>query len=336
MAPDRVRFALVGTSGHASRVAAPALQRCADTLLLGACGSQPDRGAAFAARHGLPRAYASLDRLLADPEVDAVWICSPNHLHGAQAIRCAEAGKHVLVDKPLATSEADAAATIDAARRTGIVLRVGYQHRFRPAHRRLFDLLRAGVVGDVGIVRVHRCWRYPYYADMEASPWRWSAAASGGWVINDLGSHLIDLMLWLTGLQARVIGAALASQAFAVETEDTAALLVSLGDRAIGIVETSGAAASPGSRIEVHGSRGWIRAEGTLTGAGRVCTSAGDEARFPEPAPLEPYVAQLGDLAGALRGQPSLGADGPAGAASVAVIAAAVARGTRLGGAATR
>ena len=124
---DRLRFALVGTSGHANRVAAPTLREHAGAELLGAVGSRPERTHAFASQHGLHRAYETLDDLLEDGDVEAVWICSPNHLHAEQAARCAAAGKHILVDKPLATSSADAAAAVAAARGAAVRLKVGYQ-----------------------------------------------------------------------------------------------------------------------------------------------------------------------------------------------------------------
>jgi predicted dehydrogenase len=327
-----LRFGVIGTSGHATRIAVPTLAVSPGAVLLGAAGSRPERSAGLAKRHDLERSYASVDALLGDPDVDAVWICSPNHLHAAHVARCAAAGKHVLVETPLAPSVRAPAAAIDAARRAGVTLGVGYQHRFRPAHRRLLDLVRGGAVGEVGLVRIHRFWRWPYYADMDtAGPpaWRRSPAESGGWVTNDLGSHLIDLVLWLTGLPATLAGAALATQRFAVETEDTAALLLSLGGAAIGVVETSAANASPGSRIEIYGDGGWIRAEDTLTGEGRIVTSAGEEARFPAPAACEPYAAEVADFVGAVRGQPSMGAGGGDGAAVVALLEAASAAGVR-------
>jgi len=329
---NALRFGLVGTSGHASRVAAPALRQSPDTVVLGAVGSRPERSAGFAARHELPRVYGSLDDMLGDPDVDAVWICSPNALHAAHVARCAAAGKHILAEKPLATTGRDAAAAIDAARGAGVTLRVGYQHRFRPVHVRLRDLVRAGAVGDIGLFRIHRFWRYPYYDDQDPSgppSWRRSAAESGGWAINDLGSHLIDLMLWLSGLEASLIGAALASQRFAVETEDTAALLLALGGQGIGIVETSAASASPGSRVEIYGSAGWIRADDTFTGAATLQTSTAGEATFPAPAAHAPYAALVADFVRAVRGQPSMGATGEEGAANVAIVEAACARPVR-------
>jgi predicted dehydrogenase len=330
---DRLRFALLGTSGHASRIAAPTLREHARAALLGAVGSRPDRSAAFASAHGVDRTWATLDDVLADADVDAVWICSPNHLHARQAARCAAAGKHVLVDKPLATSAADAAAAIAAARATGVTLKVGYQHRFRPAHRRLHELVREGAVGQVGLLRIHRFWRWPYYADMDPAgppPWRRSLSESGGWVTNDLGSHLVDLVLWLGGAAPTLIGAALATQRFAVEAEDTAALLMALGARAIGIVDTSAAGASPGSRIEIYGDAGWIRAENTLTGAATISTSGGAAATFAEPGPREPYAAEIDDFVEAVRGRPSVGAEGDEARAVVEVLESALTRGTRM------
>jgi len=328
-----LRFGVIGTSGHATRIAAPTLAVSPEAVLLGAAGSRPERSDELAKRHNLERSYASLEALLGDPDVDAVWICSPNHLHAAHVARCAAAGKHVLVEKPLATSVRDADAAIEAAGRAGVTLAVGYQHRFRPAHRRLFDLVRGGAVGAVGLVRIHRFWRWPYYEDMDPSgppAWRRSSAESGGWVTNDLGSHLIDLALWLSGLPATLVGAALATQRFAVETEDTAALLLSLGGAAIGIVETSAANASPGSRIEIYGDAGWIRAEDTLTGEGRIVTSAGEEAPFPTPAACEPYAAEVADFVRAVRGQPLMGASCGDGATVVALLEAAAVAGVRM------
>lgn len=333
MASGRLRFGVIGSSGHANRIVAPALFASPEALLLGAASSRPEGSLEFARRHGLDRVYDSLDALLGDRDVDAVWICSPNHMHADQVARCAAAGKHVLVEKPLATTREDAARAIDAARRARVTLKVGYQHRFRAAHRNLFDLVRARAIGDLGLLRIHRFWPWPYYEDMSAvgpPAWRRSPSASGGWVTNDLGSHLIDLVLWLSGLDATIVGAALSTQRFPVETEDTAALLLSLGRHAIGLVETSAANASPGSRIEIYGATGWIRADDTLTGQGTIRTSAGDDVTFPEPGPLEPYAAEIADFARAVSEQPSIGASGAEGAATVALLEAAFTTGVRM------
>lgn len=311
-----IRFGIVGTSGHAARVAAPVLKNLAGMQLLGAAGSSPGRGA-----------YASLDEMLADRAIDAVWICSPNHLHAAQVAQCAAAGKHVLVEKPLATTRADAEEAGKAAAHAGIVLRVGCQHRFRPAHRQIREWIAAGLVGRVGYFRIHRFWRYPYFEDMDPSgppQWRRSGAESGGWVINDIGSHLLDLMLWMCGSDGELAGAALASQQFKIGTEDSAALLVRLAHGGIGVMETSCANASPGSRIEVYGSDGWIRADDTLSGTALVHAHDGRRVEFPPVEMLDTYRAEVADFVAAVRGERGIGADARAGLALAGIIEAAV------------
>src|SRR5437867_3951850 len=111
--------------------------------------------------------------------------------------------------------------------------------------------------------------------------WRRSGEQSGGWVINDIGSHLLDLMFWMCGAQPALAGALLSAQQFKLATEDSTAVLVRLGDTAIGIMETSCANDSPGSRIEVYGGSGWIRADDTLSGAAIVTTHEGRTLTFP-------------------------------------------------------
>ena len=322
-----LRFGIVGTSGHASRVAAPVLKRNPELVLLGAAGSAPERSAQFAQQHGLARRYRDLEEMLGDRDIDAVWICSPNHLHAEQVAQCAAAGKHVLVEKPLATARGDAEQAGKAASRAGITLRVGCQHRFRPAHRQIREWIAADLVGRIGFFRIHRFWRYPYFEDMDPSgppQWRRSGSESGGWVINDIGSHLLDLMLWMSGLEATLAGALLASQQFDLPTEDSAAVLVRLGQSAIGIMETSCANDSPGSRIEVYGSAGWIRADDTLSGPATLTTHRGETLSLPPVQMLDTYGAEVADFVAAVRGEDGIGADAAAGTALAGIIETAV------------
>jgi predicted dehydrogenase len=275
----------------------------------------------------LPRSYRDLDEMLRDRDIDAVWICSPNHLHAQQVAQCAAAGKHVLVEKPLATTRADAEQAEKAASKAGVTLRVGCQHRFRPAHQQIREWIASGLVGKLGYFRIHRFWRYPYFEDMDpAGPpkWRRSSKESGGWVINDIGSHLLDLVLWMSGLKGTVAGAVLAAQQFDLPTDDSTAVLLRLGETGIGVIETSCANDSPGSRIEVYGSAGWIRADDTLSGAATVTTHEGRTLSFPPVPMLDTYSAAVTDFVAAVRREPGIGADGADGAELVGIIEAAV------------
>ena len=332
MPADPLRVAIVGSSGHGQRVAAPTIRSCPGAVLLGGFGSSAAGSRAFAAHNKAPKSWHSLDHMLADDDVEAVWICSPNSLHADHVVAAAAAGKHVLVEKPLAISSADAERAVAAARSAGVVLRVGYQHRFRPAHLRIHELLHAGEIGRIGYVRIHRFWPYPYYPDMPPEPpaWRRVRETSGGWAINDIGTHLIDLAQWLTGLRPRLIGAALASQKFDVATEDSAAILLGFGEATIGLVEASAANPSPSSRIELYGSDGWLRADDTFWSDCRIETQRGVVAEYPRIDHLVPYGVLFADFVQAARGGTSMAATGEDGAAVAAVIQDALDTGTKL------
>lgn len=308
-----IGWGLVGTSGFAETDAARALTAAPGVALRGAVGSTREKSQQFQERHGCARSYAHLAELAADPEVSIVWVAGPNHLHSSATIQLLEAGKHVLVEKPMATSVADAEAMVAAAARQGTTLRIGYHHRFRNAHQRLRQLVKDDALGKIGFFRIHMFVRYPALP----SAWRRTKETSGGWAINDIGTHLIDLMLWITDLPAQVLGARLPAQRFPVETDDGVALLFGLGNDATGIVETSTALASPDSRIEIYGGKGWARAEGTLAGSGAVATSS---QKFVEKDNIDPFVAEVLGMNDAVAGKPSINAEGPIGAENVRLI----------------
>ncbi|MFT4041334.1 MAG: Gfo/Idh/MocA family oxidoreductase [Thermomicrobiales bacterium] len=317
----RLNWGLVGSSGFADAVFAPALRQAGQTLI-GAAGSTPRGSAAFAIRQGASRAFESLEDLLADPDVQAVWVASPNHLHGEHVRRVLLAGKHVLAEKPLATDAADAAALAELAGEMGVRLGVGYQGRFHPALRALHDRAHAGEFGDIAYVRASWQTQYAGLPD----PWRLDPASSGGWAIMDIGTHTLDAALWLTDFAApRLLGSRLSTQHWDVEVEDLAVLLLQLGN-ATGVVETATGVQGPANRVEVHGTRGWGIATGVFVprlgaAGGRLVTSDGSRQTF-DHSP-NPYVAQVAAFAGWTAGQPYAGATGAEGAVNIALLAEA-------------
>lgn len=271
-----IRWALVGTSGTAETLFAPVLSGLAGAVLVGAVSSKPERSRAFQEKYSTPRSYRDLDDLAADGLVDAVWVATPNDLHAAQAVQLIESGKNVLVEKPLATSVDDAKKVLGAAQATGVMLRVGYHQRFRRPHQQLRDWAQEGRLGTVRLARFHA---YSAYAD-EPPEWRRDPERSGGWSINDVGTHLIDLLLWALG-PAVLETAWLGNSRFGTRTDDTAVLTLRLATGGYCIIDTSTALDSPGSRIEVYGSRGWSRAENSFAGPASVQTSWGTELSLP-------------------------------------------------------
>lgn len=320
----QLRFALVGSSGFAARMVAPALLR-SRSQLKGLLGSSPERGAGLASRFGVG-AYASLQELLADPDVDAVWVASKDVLHEPIGLACLEAGKHLLMEKPMASTAAGARALIAAAQRSGVVLRVGCHQRFRPVYKDLRELIAEGSLGRIGFIRMQFLWEFP--EERVVGNWRSTLEESGGsWVIKEFGAHLLDLLLWWTGPGAEVAGAALTTRRFPVETDDCAAVLLRLADGGIATVEVSTGMRGRTNSVEIQATEGWIRAFDVWRGSGRVVRSAGAAWTYHNDDELLPYIAQLEDFTAAVAGRETAGADGAAGLAVLELVDAAIAIG---------
>jgi xylose dehydrogenase (NAD/NADP) len=152
-----------------------------------------ERGKSFAAATGVPRAHASYEALLADPTIEAVYNPLPNNLHAEWTMRAADAGKHVLCEKPLATSGTEAKAMFDAARRNGVYVVEGYPYRAQPQTIRLRELLREGAVGRLQLV--HATFGFPL---SDPSNIRMNPALAGGSLM-DAGSYPISLVRMIAG-----------------------------------------------------------------------------------------------------------------------------------------
>ena len=119
-----------------------------------AVGSRdPDRARAFAGEHGIPRAHASYEDLLADPEIDAIYNPLPNSLHVEWSIKALEAGKHVLCEKPMSRRPEDVQRAFDAAERLGLVLEEAFMWRHHPQLQRAREMIAAGAIGELRVIR---------------------------------------------------------------------------------------------------------------------------------------------------------------------------------------
>jgi UDP-N-acetyl-2-amino-2-deoxyglucuronate dehydrogenase len=209
------------------------------------------RRQAFGARFPFPLGD-SLDAVLADKSIDAVMLLTPPNTHLDLVRRCAAAGKHVLLEKPLEITTVRAEALVAACRAAGITLGVVLQHRFRPAAMKLCEMLRAGALGRiVGCSTVIRLWRPQSYYD---EPGRGTRARDGGGVLLTQGIHTLDLMLSLAGPVAEVASYAQTSPVHRMETEDMVAAAVKFANGALGTIDAT-TAAYPGfpERIEIIG-----------------------------------------------------------------------------------
>jgi len=148
-----IRWGVLGVANIGVRTVIPAIQRAPNARLIAIASRTPARAEDAARRLGIPRAHGSYEALLADPEVEAVYIPLPNSLHREWTIRCAEAGKHVLCEKPLALTAREAEEMAAACRQHGVALMEAFMYRFHPRTERVGRLAADGALGDVRMVR---------------------------------------------------------------------------------------------------------------------------------------------------------------------------------------
>lgn len=219
------------------------------------------RRQAFAARYHFPLTE-SLDAVLSDRSVDAVLILTPPNTHLDLVRRAAAAGKHILLEKPLEISTERALELVRVCRAAGVTLGVVLQHRYRPAARKLAEILAAGELGPVlGASAGIRLWRPQSYYD---EPGRGTKARDGGGVLLTQGIHTLDLLLSLAGPAAEVTSYVTTTPVHRMETEDFVTAAIRYDSGAIGTIEAT-TAAFPGypERIEIIGAKGHASLAGT-------------------------------------------------------------------------
>ncbi|MEN6546298.1 MAG: Gfo/Idh/MocA family oxidoreductase [Armatimonadia bacterium] len=194
---ERIRLGLIGCGGIAQSHL-KAIAQLPEFELVAVCDVDITRAQVAAREYGVPQAFDDChDTLKAG--VDAVDICLPHHLHRMAATAAAEAGVHVLCEKPMATSLEDADAMIAAAEAAGTVLMIGQVLRFRPANLKARELIASGAIGEVKQV-IRR--RYSICTEYPRAPWSADPKKAGGWTLYGFGSHEADTILFLTGSEA--------------------------------------------------------------------------------------------------------------------------------------
>lgn len=192
---------------------------------------------AAAADAGWPEAVQqSVAEVVTNPDVDVVVSCSPSEFHARNVLDALEAGKDVVVEKPMALTVADADAIVSLAEERGRTVSMISQHRFDPAHARLKDLLDSGRLGELRLARahVHNYRTTEYYASAD---WRRSQELGGGVVMNQ-GVHHIDVLQWLAGDVVEVT-AQVATLGQTMDAEDTTVATVRFAGGALGVITLS-------------------------------------------------------------------------------------------------
>jgi predicted dehydrogenase len=207
---------------------------------------------AVAAAHAIPRAHGSYEALLADTEVDAVYIPLPNHLHAEWAIAAAEAGKHVLCEKPLALTAAEAETMIVAADRAGTVLMEAFMYRHHPSWVAVREIAASGRIGELVAIQ---SW-FSYYND-DPSNIR-NILAAGGGALYDIGCYCVNLSRMLFAAEPDGVDGAITRDPVG-GTDTVVSGILRFGDRQATF--TASTRAEDDQRVDVYGTRGRISVE---------------------------------------------------------------------------
>lgn len=253
MTDKKLRFGILGC-GMIADFHAQAINSIENAILSGAADNSPERALAFAKKFGI-KAYGNYDEMLSDENIDAVCICTPSGFHAENALKALEAGKNVVLEKPMALNTADADRIIEACERTGKKLTVICQLRFSEDILRVKKLISENAFGKIVMCNLSmKYWRDEEY--YSSSPWKGTKKFDGGGALMNQGIHGIDLLLYIMG-ECEVLSAKTDTLYHDIEVEDIAVALLKFKDGALGTLKAT-TCAYPGfeRRMEILGSNG--------------------------------------------------------------------------------
>ena len=250
--PDKVRWGVLGVAKIAMVKVIPAMQRGERSQVVAIASRDQDKARRAAADLAIPKTHGSYEALLADPEIEAIYIPLPNHLHVPWSIRAAEAGKHVLCEKPIALSVAECRKLIEARDRTGVKIGEAFMVRTHPQWLRAREMVRSGQIGDLRAVVA----AFSYF-NRDASNIR-NVPDYGGGALMDIGCYPIQISRFLFGQEpVRVQGSLERDPEFKTDRLTSAVLEFPSGH----CVFTCSTQMVPYQRVQILGTRGRIEVE---------------------------------------------------------------------------
>jgi len=256
---EPLKIAVIGTKGM-GRGHIKAIKDVAETELVAVCDVVKSEAEAAGKEFGVPHFTAVAD-LLASGRAEAVTICTPHWHHPPIAVQCAEAGVHVLTEKPMSVTVGGADEMIAACHEHDVVLSVVYQQRFAPIRVKARGIIESGALGKINRAElIYTCCRTNFY--YSSGDWRATWAGEGGGVLLNQAPHLLDQFCWQVGMMPSRVTAKIETVMHPIEVEDRASALLEYQNGATGYVHVSTAETPPLARIEIAGDKGRLRMEG--------------------------------------------------------------------------
>ena len=272
-----IGWAIISVGDYADSRGAPAINQAQDAELVAVCSRDQDRSEAFAQKHGAKTAYASVADVLSDSRVDAVYITSPNHLHALHTTMAANAGKHVLVEKPMSLTVSDGVEMVQVCRERGVKLGVGFHLRHHPGHIEAQRLVANGALGTIALAKAQS--GQGTRGEVRPEPrsglrdwWTHPEMVGGAFATIALGVHCIDDLHFILGQQVVEIAAITDGHTAERTLEDLATMCLRFNQGTIGMICCGMRLPQSQNDVAIYGSDGkvvlsgasWPRLEGEL------------------------------------------------------------------------
>jgi 1,5-anhydro-D-fructose reductase (1,5-anhydro-D-mannitol-forming) len=257
-----LRWGLVGASTIGREWMAPAINAQPDSTVAAVASSSPERARRYAGELGIPKAFASVGDLLAEPTIDAIYISTTNEWHEPQALAAIAAGKHVLCEKPLALTLDSAHRMVTVAAGAGVVLGTNHHLRNAATHRKMRELIETGIVGRPLAARVF----HAVYLPPHLQSWRIDRPEAGGGVILDITVHDADTLRFALGDEVAEVTAMAANQGMGqAGLEDAVMGVMRFRNGVIAQFHDAFTAPHASTGFEVHGTEGSLYGRDVMT-----------------------------------------------------------------------
>lgn len=327
-------WAIISTGRHPDLKIAPALNATPGARLVAVYSRDRERAAAFAEKHGAAAAYDSLDAVLRDDRVEAVFLCSPNALHAEQALLAARAGKHVLTEKPMTTTLSDAIRMVRGCQEAGVKLGVGFHLRQHPAHLEARRLVAAGTLGTIALAQGQ--WGFGTRGQVmpTARPplqqwWDDPALIGGASTMMGTGVHVVDLLRFVLGAEVTEVAAIADGQTAQQPLEQVLAMSLRFSSGTVATVCCGRRLPDSRNDLALYGSLGRLVTSGTLwesrEGSLEVSSESVNTTLHPHADRLANYVDEILDFQQAIHSNREPAATGVDGLRVVQVTLAMIA-----------
>ncbi len=328
-----IKWGLISLGRHSDIKIAPAINQASSAEFAAAYSRDMATAEAFAVKHGAGAAYDSLDAMLADSNVDAVFVASPNFLHAEHTIAAARAGKHVLSEKPMATSVSEAAAMVTECEKHAVKLGVGFHLRFHPGHIKAKGLLDQNALGAVSLVQGQWCLGQrgivnPPVRTGRSQWWGDPKMIGGASTLMGTGVHVIDILQCITGKTIAEVAALTDGQTEESPLEQAASISMRFEDGTMGSITVGRRVPESENDAMIYGSHGRIALRGTLweacTGTLEVDTETVQMSESYDDGLQELYKRQIEEFSRALQNDEEFRASGVDGLRVVEVTSAII------------